>query len=47
VIERYLANYAEPEAQALASAYTLPENLNGKPLHDTLGVAGLLGHPRL
>ena len=45
VIERYLANYAEPEAQALASAYTLPENLNGNPLHDTRVWQGCLVIP--
>lgn len=35
MIERYLANYAEPEAQALGSAQRATPNLSGRSLQDT------------
>ena len=45
MIERYLANYAEPEAQALGSAQQATLNLSGRPLQDTRVWQGCLVIP--
>ena len=45
MIERYLENYAEPEARAVGGAHAAPANLNGRPLRDTRVWQGCLVIP--
>ena len=45
MIERYLANYTEPEARAFGMAHAAPANLNGRPLQNTRVWQGCLVIP--
>ena len=45
MIERYLANYTEPEARAFGVAHAAPANLNGRPLQNTRVWQGCLVIP--